>query len=83
MTLLIHIENVSHEEAEDSLFSTCGFAPLKAASFVFSGRGPNVWRLWQRNADLVVADGGRVVCKSAQIRICAEDGVGEPAVKKL
>lgn len=78
VTPAVEIKSVAHEEAEEGLFAACRLVPLKAASFVLAGSGPEVGGLGKRDADFLIADGRWMVHKNAEIGVYAEDGESEP-----
>lgn len=52
----VKIKSVAHENAEEGLFAACRLVPLKAASFILAGSGPEVGGLGKRDADFLMAD---------------------------
>jgi hypothetical protein len=82
VTPAIEIKSVAHDEAEEGLFAACWLVPLKAASFVLTGSGPEERGLGKRDADFLIADGRWIVHQNAKIGVYAEDREGEPRLTR-
>lgn len=72
------IKSIAHKGAEEGLFAACRLIPLKVTSFILAGSGPEAGGLGKRDADLLIADGRRVVNKNAEIGVYTENRESEP-----
>jgi hypothetical protein len=75
---VVGIKSIAHEKAEEGLFAACRFVPLKVASFVIAGSGPEAGGLGERDADFLVADGRWMVHNNAEVGVYAENRKSEP-----
>lgn len=78
VTPAVEIKSVAHQEAEEGFLAPCGLVPLKTAPLTVAGGVPEVRGHGKRDADFLIADGGRMVYKNAKIGIDTEDRESKP-----